>query len=94
MGYFGSRFVANDIQALCGNLFDNPLVKTFTLFCIMYQAIDNLQMSVTMTLVFLCVQYFASTLTVCSKKYIDKTHPENQSIVQNKAKVWPTVRRG
>ena len=32
MGYFGSRYVGNDIQLLCGNILDHPVAKTFTLF--------------------------------------------------------------
>lgn len=72
MGYFASRYVGNDIQNICGNLLDTPVAKTFTLFCIMFQATDNLNLSITMTIVFLLIQYVMSITPQCGK-YIEKT---------------------
>jgi len=72
MGYFASRYVGNDIQLLCGNLLDHPIMKTFTLFCIMFQATDNFDLALTMTIAFLILQYVMSTCTVCTK-YVEKT---------------------
>lgn len=85
MGYFGSRFVGNDIQVLCGNLLDHPIAKTFTLFCIMFQATDNLNLAIFMTVVFLILQYFMSITPACNR-YIDKTAAKNINI---HAVTWP-----
>lgn len=85
MAYFGSRYVGNDIQVLCGNIFDHPYVKTFTLFCIMYQASDNLNIATTMTLFFLTIQYFLSNVSTC-KPYVDTTSSKN---VETKKTIWP-----
>ncbi len=79
MGYFGSRFVGNDIQLLCGNILDTPLAKSFTLFCIMYQAVDNLSLALVMTLFFISVQYVMSINPACNK-YVDKTTAKNVNI--------------
>lgn len=85
MGYFGSRYVGNDIQVLCGNLLDHPIAKTFTLFCIMMQATDNMKLAVGMTLFFLIVQYVMSITAPCNK-YVDKTSATKVNIHNT---VWP-----
>lgn len=85
MGYFGSRFVGNDVQVLCGNLFDHPIVKTFTMFCIMFQATENFNLAVMLTLAALIMQYLMSILPACNK-YIDKTAAKNVNIY---ATAWP-----
>lgn len=85
MGYFGSRFVGNDIQVLCGNLLDHPIAKTFTLFCIMFQSTDSLNLSIFMTVLFLILQYFMSVSPACNR-YIDKTSAKNINI---QAVSWP-----
>lgn len=72
LGYFGSRYVGNDIQLLCGNVLDHPIVKTFTLFCIMFQATDNFYLGSVMTIIFLTIQYAMSNSESC-RNYIDKT---------------------
>jgi hypothetical protein len=84
MGYFGSRYVGNDIQVLCGNLLDHPIAKTFTLFCIMMQATDNLKLAASMTLFFLVVQYIMSVTEPCNK-YVDKLAAPKVNIHQT---VW------
>jgi hypothetical protein len=86
MGYFGSRYVGNDIQLLCGNLLDHPIAKTFTLFCIMFQATDNLDLAVTMTTFFLIIQYVMSVTPSCNK-YQDKTDTKRN--VNIHATAWP-----
>lgn len=73
MGYFASRYVGNDIQLLCGNILDHPVMKTFTLFCIMFQATDNIDLALMMTIGFLIIQYVMSISPMCSK-YADKTN--------------------
>jgi hypothetical protein len=85
MAYFGSRFVGNDIQLLCGNVLDHPVAKTFTLFCIMYQATDSFDMAVAMTLFFLIVQYAMSISPACNK-YVDKTTAKKVNI---HSVTWP-----
>ena len=85
MGYFGSRYVGNDIQLLCGNLLDHPVAKTFTLFCIMYQATDNFDLAITMTIFFLILQYVMSVLPSCNK-YTEKT--DNKRKVNIHATTW------
>ena len=87
MGYFGSRFVGNDIQVLCGNVLDTPLAKSFTLFCIMYQATDNLNVALSMTLVFVIIQYLMSISPSCGK-YKDKTTSKH---VNNVGTAWPHI---
>jgi len=85
MGYFGSRFVGNDIQVLCGNLLDTPLVKSFTLFCLMFQATDNINIALCMVIVFIVLQYAMSTCDACGK-YVDKTTTKR---VRNVGTAWP-----
>ena len=85
MGYFGSKFVGNDIAVLCGNLLDHPIAKTFTLFCIMYQATDQFNLAVIMTLSFLILQYIMSITPACNK-YVDKTTAKKVNI---HAVTWP-----
>ena len=84
MGYFASRYVGNDIQLLCGNLLDHPIAKTFTLFCIMFQATDNLDLALMMTIGFLILQYVMSLSPICSK-YVDKTSAKK---VKTDSTVW------
>jgi hypothetical protein len=86
MGYFGSRYVGNDIQLLCGNIFDHPVVKTFTLFCIMFQATNSFDLGLTMTVVFLILQYVMSISPMCNK-YIDKTSSGRRIDIH--ATAWP-----
>jgi len=85
MAYFGSKYVGNDIQVLCGNLLDHPYMKTFTLFCIMYQATDRFDLSIIMTSFFLVLQYVMSLQPICNK-YIDKTSPDRG--VKTSARIW------
>lgn len=86
MGYFGSRYVGNDIQLLCGNILDHPVVKTFTLFCVMYQATDNFDIALIMTIVFLILQYVMSITSICTK-YVEKISTNRH--VQTYGTAWP-----
>ncbi len=85
MGYFGAKYVGNDIQVLCGNIFDHAVVKTFTLFCIMYQATDRVHLALLMTVFFMTFQFILSMTTTCNK-YIDKT---TSTSVDRTAVIWP-----
>lgn len=85
MGYFGAKYVGNDIQVLCGNIFDHAIVKSFTLFCIMFQATDNLRIALGMTAFLLTCQFIISLSPVCGK-YVDKTFAKN---VDSDGIVWP-----
>ena len=86
MGYFGAKYVGNDIQVLCGNIFDHPAVKTLTLFCIMFQATDNVRIALSVTMVLLCFQYVISLAPTCGK-YLDKTVAKR---VDNHGVIWPS----
>ena len=86
MGYFGSRYVGNDIQLLCGNILDHPVMKTFTLFCIMFQATDNFDLALMMTIAFLIVQYIWSISPMCNK-YVEKTSDKRRVNIHGTA--WP-----
>lgn len=86
LGYFGSRYVGNDIQLLCGNILDHPVMKTFTLFCIMFQATDNFDLALMMTIGFLILQYVMSISPMCNK-YVDKTVDKRK--VNIHATAWP-----
>ena len=87
MAYFGSRYVGNDIQVLCGNIFDNAYVKTFTLFCIMMQAAEaNVTIALIMTICFLFAQYLMSRSAKC-RPYADKTIAKK---IDAKPLFWPT----
>ena len=83
--FFGSRFVGNDIQLLCGNYFDHPIVKTFTLWCIMYNASDNVKIATAVTLVILLLQYILSNVDAC-KPYEDKL---GSSQLDTRNYIWP-----
>jgi hypothetical protein len=72
MGYFGSRYVGNDIQVLCGNIFDHELVKTVTLFCIMFQATDNVRIALWLTFALSVIKWVMTEWPVCDR-YVDKT---------------------
>jgi hypothetical protein len=85
MAYFGAKYVGNDIQVLCGNILDHALVKSFTLFCIMFQATDNLKLALLMTAFFMTCQYLLSLSPVCNK-YVDKTVAPR---IDHHATVWP-----
>lgn len=85
MGYFGSRYVGNDIQLLCGNILDHALVKSITLFCIMFQATDNIKIALSMTAFFLTVQFLLSLSPTCNK-YVDKLAAKR---VDSDGVVWP-----
>jgi len=74
MGYFGSRYVGNDIQVLCGNIFDHELVKTFTLFCIMFQVTDNVRIALWLTFALSVIKGIMTVWPVCDR-YVDKTIP-------------------
>lgn len=88
MGYFGSRYVGNDIQLLCGNILDTVIGKTFTMFCIMMQATGyNLKVATVMTFVALLVQYLASSVSEC-RPYRDKLDGKKQVEIRNT--VWVT----
>lgn len=87
MAYFGSRFIGNDIQVLCGNLLDTPLMKSFSLFCILHNTIDNMNIALAMSIFFVLFQYLMSILPACNK-YTDKTIVKN---VNNYATAWPKV---
>lgn len=84
MGYFGSRYVGNDIQLMCGNVLDHPVAKTFTLFCVMFQATDNIDLALMMTVVFLILQYIMSVAPFCGN-YAEKTTAKR---VKTRATVW------
>lgn len=88
MSFFGSRYISTDIGLMCGNILDHPIVKTFTLFCIMYSATETLETSLIMTILFLLVQYSFSLTKNC-KIYIDKSNP--QHTVQTDNVVWPYI---
>jgi len=84
MGYFASRYVGNDIQMMCGNLLDHPIAKTFTLFCVMFQATDNFDIALIMTTAFLLAQYFMSVSPLCAP-YKEKTQAKH---VRTTATTW------
>lgn len=88
MAYFGAKYVGNDIQVLCGNILDHAWVKSFTLFCIMFQATDNVKLALAMTCFFMTCQYLLSLSPVCDK-YVDKTIAPR---IDHHATVWPSNR--
>ncbi len=85
MAYFGAKYVGNDIQVLCGNILDHAWVKTFTLFCIMYQAADDVKLALCLTVFFLIAQYSVSLSPTCNS-YVDKTVAKH---IERHANVWP-----
>lgn len=85
VSYFGSRFVGNDLQVLCGNVFDHPIAKTFTLFCIMYQASKSVKVATVMTTFFLFFQFILSRNRDCSP-YRDKTSAQS---LDTRNYFWP-----
>jgi uncharacterized membrane protein len=68
MIYFGTRYVSNDIKYFCGNFMDHSVVKTFTIFCIAYQATEQVRMSLIATLLFAFLQYYITYYPKCKKK--------------------------
>jgi hypothetical protein len=65
MIYFGTRYVSNDIKYFCGNVMDHIVVKTFTIFCIVYQATEELRFSMATTLLFTFFQLYISLHPNC-----------------------------
>ena len=72
MIYFGTRYVSNDIKYFCGNIMDHPVIKTFTIFCIAYQATEELRMTLIATSLFSIIQYYIAYYPKCIKKYTKK----------------------
>ena len=87
ISFFGSRFVGNDIQVMCGSLFDTPMGKTVTLFAIMFQASQDVRVALYATLFFMTLQYILSWSRFCSP-YIDKTTAKN---VETRGRVWASI---
>lgn len=85
MGYFGAKYVGNDIQVLCGNILDHAWVKTFTLFCIMYQATDDFKLGIFLTVFFMIAQFIVSLSPNCNS-YVDKTVAKR---IHRRANIWP-----
>lgn len=71
MIYFGTRYVSNDIKYFCGNVMDHIVVKTFTIFCIVYQATEELRFSLGTTILFTFFQLYISLHPSCHS-YQDK----------------------
>ena len=67
MIYFGTWYVSNDIKYFCGNIMDHSVVKTFTIFCIVYQATEELRMSLIATTIFSFIQYYIAYHPKCDK---------------------------
>lgn len=74
--FFLSRYVGNDVQVLCGSLFDTPIAKTLILFAIMYSATKEARVAAVMTVFFLLAQYLLSRNKQCGP-YVDKTAKSN-----------------
>ena len=74
--FFLSRYPGNDIQVLCGNMFDTPLAKTLIVFVIMYSGSRDIHVAILMTLVCLGFQYYLSKCESCGP-YVDKTKMKN-----------------
>ena len=87
ISFFGSRFVGNDIQVMCGSLFDTSLGKTVTLLAIMYQATQDVRTALYATVFFMTLQYICSRLRACGP-YIDKTTAKN---VETRGRVWASL---
>ena len=70
--FFLSRYPGNDLQTLCGNLFDTPVAKTIILFVIVYSSCRNWKVALLMTSIFLTLQYTMSKYNQCGP-YPDKS---------------------
>jgi hypothetical protein len=89
ISFFGSRFVGNDIQVMCGSLFDTAPGKTVTLFAIMYQASQDVRTALYATIFFMALQYTLSLFRGCGP-YIDKTTAKN---VRTRGRVWASLEK-
>ena len=69
--FFLSRYVGNDVQYLCGNMFDTPVAKTVILFAIMYSGSRDVKVALVMTAVCLTFQYVMSRCVQCAP-YVEK----------------------
>ncbi len=70
--FFLSRYPGNDVQVLCGNVFDTALAKTVILFAIMYSGSRDVRVALVMTGIFLSLHYVLSKCEGCGP-YADKT---------------------
>jgi len=70
MIYFGTRYVSADIKYFCGNFMDHYLVKTFTIFCIVFQATELMPLSLAVTFIFTLFQLYITKHPNC-KSYQD-----------------------
>jgi uncharacterized membrane protein len=71
MIYFGTRYVSNDIKHFCGNIMDHAIVKTFTIFCIVYQATENMRVSLVSTTIFSILQFYMTYYPKCIDVVVD-----------------------
>jgi hypothetical protein len=71
--FFLSRYVGNDIQNLCGNMFDRPLPKTLILFVVMYTGSRNVAVSIVLTILLIGVQYVMTNKEEC-KPYKERNY--------------------
>jgi len=87
--YFASKYISADLSTACGSLFDHPYVKTFTLWCIMYQASEDHFVATVMTIGFLCLQYIMSRTDSC-EIYKDRSTPIAMATnLEFKNEFWP-----
>ena len=76
--YFASKYISADLSTACGSLFDHPYVKTFTLWCIMFQASEDYFVATVCTIGFLSLQYVMSRTNSCDV-YKDRSAPVSLS---------------
>ncbi len=81
--FFGSKYIANDLQLACGNLLDTSVAKAITLFFIFMPPTNfNVKLAALFTVFMLFIQYMASTMSAC-RPYRDKLAPNKKVEIRN-----------
>jgi len=83
MTIFGSKYISNDLQMTCGNLFNLPIIKVLTVYCIMYNATSIHRLSIVLTISIVILQYYLTTEPTCTT-YVDPDHAHNLRLRKRK----------
>lgn len=65
--FFGTRYIADELKHTCGNMFENPYVKMFTLFCIFYQSSNSLRLAISLTFIITLFHKYMEKHQNCKK---------------------------
>ncbi len=63
--YLGSKNLVQDLQTACGNWLDNDLVRAFTVFSLIYLRVEDIIVTLVITVAYLALRAFAMSNATC-----------------------------